>query len=1145
MAILLRFDVFQQISDTNIASCLKTIKMPLYKVPLRQCLSKLYRTELKLSDVEIQKLLDPRFVPQWNRDTIFRPADICKMRNCLESLKLDSVMACYRTCLQFHDRQLAKGVFMQAKAFKVDDSQQFLWFALAPDEIAAVVHHGFASLSNEEAYRLRGNMLVPVHSAFQWLRIAQTWTAVMSKDRRLPQLDACCQELATLCSQAILIHKDAEELIIPVTLSATLPFIVWRLVEFPQLRCQVFSCVPTSSEIQDSCDRILHVWNEEGTSLSTHFLRQALKHVCLIFWHGGMAICPADVTFHFALDSLQQCVSWSERHSIHLQLDLHTVAIACVMDGDPRQGTSFNAPLTHVQLCQNLRSTQMVLGGTDASIFYLADSAIVCAFDDADFVKCANCLRDFEATALSALFGCTLQVRIPVFEDDRVGAALLPSRTGFGMDSADTAILVNARYFTSFLDVHSLPVSQCEAVFAYIDFDGFLLWKGFISPQQTLQTIVDAWLFANNVISIAPTCRIVIAGRQASPEYAIGDFIVSQTSSVKIHLRYSLHGGGPSETSVDKVLEARRGVASFLQEHGAQSDEAMEWSQNVIDALGFDRFRKSTLLSDEIQLAKALLGMSSAASIKMPPGLALPQFQRKRQRPISASQLQLDLAQFSSSDGTELALLFEISAQSPPGIALLDPQQARHFLTCTHLVDHELLMCVLGRCPATDNQHCNSMSIPAKTVSGETVVVAVCAHQLGKKNVKFEKDEQRAIALPSSSIWLFRVFRDEFADQQWDAFISQPIRSALGRFHKKQPLLAPPWGRSWCSPGRKRVTPQEAQMFAFAGRVLDEDVASLLAQSGHNSVYMSPLHDDSKGLNQNAFRVIWLNQPKSQMAPIALKMNSQLGIVKTPKGHFGIRVGKNQFEAAWKHLRPSEPLPPDDTGHRTWKIENCPPGTTSSVIITWLGHHNWQARPTRQLSASTWLVTSSKDPPATTIPLNNHYVLIKEVVRNFQRSGGNQVLRAGEMPVDIKTTLPDQKVDPLQIFDPWMSTSKAISSSSSVNDNVRLAQNEKQIHELKSHFEQLQQQQQIDAKENAKFRQDCTKEFADVRQQLTGEIQQLHGTFQSSLETAVSKQEARMTSEFSDLKKLLQNLGAGQRPSKRPADVAHTSDMSD
>ena len=167
-------------------------------------------------------------------------------------------------------------------------------------------------------------------------------------------------------------------------------------------------------------------------------------------------------------------------------------------------------------------------------------------------------------------------------------------------------------------------------------------------------------------------------------------------------------------------------------------------------------------------------------------------------------------------------------------------------------------------------------------------------------------------------------------------------------------------------------------------------------------------------------------------------------------------------------------------------------------------------------------------------------------MRNFQRSGGIQVLSAGEMPDDIKTTLPDQKVDPLQILDPWMSTSKAISSSSSVNDNVRLAQSEKQIHELKTHFEQLQQQQQTDAKENAKFRQACTKEFADVRQQLTGEIQQLHGTFQSSLEAAVSKQEARMTSEFSDLKKLLHNLGAGQRPAKRPADVAdHISDMSD
>ena len=509
MAILLRFDVFQQLSDSNVASSLRAIKMPLLQVPLKRCLwdlqQTLLRTELSLSDVEIQKLLDPRFVPQWNRNSIFRPADICKMRNCLESLKLESVMACYQTCLQFHDHQLAKGVFMQAKAFTVDNPHRVLWFALAPDEIAAalgVVHLGFDSLSNKEAYRLLGNMLVPVHSAFQWLRIAQIWTSVISNDLRLPQLEPFCQELA-ICSQAIQIHKDA---------SATEPFIVWNLVEFPHLHCQVFCCEPTSAEIQDACDRILHVWNEDGTLLSTHFMNQALKHVRLVFWHGGMAICPAGVSVQFALDSLQQSTSWSNKHSVHLQLDLCTVAIARVIEVHSNSGFSAGAPLSHVQLCQNLITTQMALDKKDAPIFQLADRAIVCDVDDADFVKCANCLRDFEATALSALFGCSLRLRIPVFEDDKVGATLLPSGTGFGMDSFDTAILVNSRYFASFLDSHSLPISQSEAAYVYIDFDGSLLWKGFISPRQTLQTIVDAWVFANSVICIAPICRVVIAG---------------------------------------------------------------------------------------------------------------------------------------------------------------------------------------------------------------------------------------------------------------------------------------------------------------------------------------------------------------------------------------------------------------------------------------------------------------------------------------------------------------------------------------------------------------------------------------------------------------------------------------------------------
>ena len=146
MAILLRFDVFQQLSDSNFASSLKAIKMPLLQAPLKRCLwdlqQTLLRTELSLSDVEIQKLLDPRFVPQWNRNSIFRPADICKMRNCLESLKLE----CYRTCLQFHDHQLAKGVFMQAKAFTVDNPHQVLWFALAPEEILSPIRRLIACL---------------------------------------------------------------------------------------------------------------------------------------------------------------------------------------------------------------------------------------------------------------------------------------------------------------------------------------------------------------------------------------------------------------------------------------------------------------------------------------------------------------------------------------------------------------------------------------------------------------------------------------------------------------------------------------------------------------------------------------------------------------------------------------------------------------------------------------------------------------------------------------------------------------------------------------------------------------------------------------------------------------------------------------
>ena len=135
-----------------------------------------------------------------------------------------------------------------------------------------------------------------------------------------------------------------------------------------------------------------------------------------------------------------------------------------------------------------------------------------------------------------------------------------------------------------------------------------------------LDTIFEAWYFTNNVIHHADDIRLVIYGRQALPGFPIQDF-VSGDRSLKIHVRLPLHGGGPC----DAHMAPRRAVSAFLVDNGAGFQDAMNWTQQIIDVLGFPRFQRTSQETDVQKLRKAILGMNAAAQVKMPSGCTITQ----------------------------------------------------------------------------------------------------------------------------------------------------------------------------------------------------------------------------------------------------------------------------------------------------------------------------------------------------------------------------------------------------------------------------------------------------------------------------------------------------------------------------------------
>ena len=122
-----------------------------------------------------------------------------------------------------------------------------------------------------------------------------------------------------------------------------------------------------------------------------------------------------------------------------------------------------------------------------------------------------------------------------------------------------------------------------------------------------------------------------------------------------------------------------------------------------------------------------------------------------------------------------------------------------------------------------------------------------------------------------------------------------------------------------------------------------------------------------------------------------------------------------------------------------------------------MGNISWQAKPIKQHNATSWLRCSASAPPATTLTLNDHFVLIKEINKDFERP--QSVIKAGRCTAITKHEPKGTGTDPFQVHDPWQRAATGPVASSSTVDN-KVGQHTKQIQQIEERLDRLQRQQE-------------------------------------------------------------------------------------
>ena len=739
-------------------------------------------------------------------------------------------------------------------------------------------------------------------------------------------------------------------------------------------------------------------------------------------------------------------------------------------------------------------------------------------------------------------------------------------------------------YVMTHLAIANMPEMKvnehsCEIIQVQIKMWGTCIWDGPIHKDTAVGKFLEPWNKSKYIMSADESLhiRIVIKGKQANPDYAIGEYIQDETE-VKMHLVLGLQGGG----KVDASIEAKNNFAVFMIQQGADLQQTTHLADVMMRSVGLQTMQKTMLIERVQDRLSALKSLANSIHATWPEfvrsdagRLQKVQNAAKQKRFVSgvvrAAQISLIPETFCNEDGTNATVLQQV-VPGTSGVVLLDAQIAGPWVVDQKTISSdELCILVLGHeCPANKSANCKLVQIPASNEAGKPIVIKACMHNIGQKTIKIKQNSQDDVPVSPSTVVAITVYRDELQGDDWHHVEQHPVKFALLALgiHDNAAMLTPPWGRSWQNAGNK-TDPSRASSVQFHARIESSKLHTYMKASGHQGTYLVPKLESN--LPDTSFAVVWFDAAVVDLCKIMADIPQHLGQVRIMRGKGdnarisrGVRCKRSDFEDIFKQLRPSDTVPDVSPVAKLYKLQPCPKGATAEIVTTWLSKQKIQARPLKALASNVWLIGASEDIGQNFFTWNGQSIMLSQVQSKYQQktspviAGRVTHVKDGGNPKSLKDS---GTVDPVFQTDPWANYTPSGNGPATVGKSqvgapqhvprsvdaptearfkqtdAQLVNLEKQVESLKKHVENRDAQDQV-------FQTKVTTEFANIRGEISQQVTAISAKFDQSLQQALAKQDAQIAHGFDEVKQMLR-FANQPHPQKKPRAQPKPADEED
>ncbi|CAE6953151.1 hypothetical protein AK812_SmicGene19280 [Symbiodinium microadriaticum] len=541
--------------------------------------------------------------------------------------------------------------------------------------------------------------------------------------------------------------------------------------------------------------------------------------------------------------------------------------------------------------------------------------------------------------------------------------------------------------------VSRLEACRCEATSEHghlveVQIVAFRIWEGRLPASFEVDRLTDWWSEASVACAIPEGVRL-FSGPHQLPEHTEGvdlsrttsfvDAVSASTSSQKL---FNALQTGKDEQKWQVVVD-------FAKEAGIPVPAGI----NLV-ARAEQRVRKTT--------------------------------QRKKQEgrmQVRAGDVCIAENFFQNEDGTTAAMLTGLRPGAT-GVLLADADAAAELMqTMKGVQPDELGLLVLGHaCPCCAIEEGSRLSFPAVgRHCGSKLLLAGCLHSLGGKAVQVSKRHNVDVPLPDVLVCTFSLFADEWEAESWAAAVQAPVKTVVQAFARVglDKILSEPWSRQFRLKG-KASSPSLADHISFKARVDSKSCDTLLANSGHNHVYIVPRRQDQS--LQSGYAIVWLGPTRAEAIKASLQVPGQLGLVRA-RDRYGLRVPESRHEAIFKQLRPGQAAPSKLDVKHLWRMGPVPANADAAAIQAWANGSKWTVKVLKALGPQHWLLGSQVEPPQAYPGFNGQTVMVTKVP---QRAAPTPIVQSGhlqgrqtsaETPLSAPRSSTEE--DPWLTNDPW------------------------------------------------------------------------------------------------------------------------------